>query len=213
MFEFWFKSKSWNLWALSVNFFWLSPKNGLPFRTAPLAGNFRLGSWWKILGWSLRRRNSLRIRTLHCQYQVLEESENQTCKSKTEFHGCAIKIVIWNVKDLMETLMEQIKTGLIWDKMILSIETLSILLKHSLEILECSISGVRIEIGGFSIESSFTIKNFLIVIFSEKEELTLWKKTGLNFDVSQKTDISEHFQSISLLTQPKGESFFSKPHH
>ena len=99
MFEFWFKSKSWNLWALSVNFFWLSPNNGLSFRAAPLAGNFRLASWWKILGWSLRRKNSLRVRILHCQYQVLEESENQTCKSKTEVYDCAIKTVFWNVNN------------------------------------------------------------------------------------------------------------------
>ena len=31
--------------------FWLSPNNGLSFRAALLAGNFRLGTWWKILGW------------------------------------------------------------------------------------------------------------------------------------------------------------------
>ena len=65
----------------------------------------------------------------------------------------------------MDTLLEQIKTELIWDKMILSIETLSIFLNHSLEFLECSNSGVRIEIGGFSVKSSFTNLNFLCVFF------------------------------------------------
>ena len=105
---------------------------------------------------------------LHYQQQVLEESGNQNCPSKIEVYDCAINTVLWNVKDLMDTLMEQIKTELIWDWMILSIETLSIILKHSLEFLECSLSGVRIEVCRFSIESSHTNVNFFIVIFFEK---------------------------------------------
>ena len=44
--------------------------------------------------------------------------------------------------------------------------------------------------------------------FFKKSVLTLWRRTGLNIDVSQKVEISEHFQSISLLTQPKKSLFF-----
>ena len=72
--------------------------------------------------------------------------------------------------------------------------------KLSLEFLECSFSGVTIKIFGFSTEFYFTYVNFLILIFFEKiSPYFMEKKTGLNFDVSQKDEISEHFQSISLL--------------
>ena len=76
-----------------------------------------------------------------------------------------------------------------------------------MEFLEFSISGVTIGIFGFSIDFYFTNVNFLIVIFFEEVSPYFWRKTGLNVDVIQKVETSEHFQSASRLPQPKRESF------
>ena len=166
-FKFWYESKNWNFWALSVNFFFDSAQI-IFFQVCATSRNVSVGNLMEDFRMVATTKSSLKVRILHCQEQVLEESENQTCKSKTEVYDCAIETVSWNVKDLMDTLMQQTKTELIWYKLILSIETLSMLLKNILELLECSISGVKIETGSFSIESSYTNLNFLIVIFFEK---------------------------------------------
>ena len=77
--------------------FWFRPKKNLFSKAAPLAGNFWLGTWWKILGWSLRRKNSLKEMFLHYQEQALEESGNQKSNSKIAVYGGAIQSFCWSV--------------------------------------------------------------------------------------------------------------------
>ena len=127
------------------------------------------------------KRSSLKVRILQCQKRVLEESENQNCQSNIEVYDSSTKSVCWNVKDLMDTLMEQIKTELIFTKLNLSIETLSILWKLSLDFLEFSISGVTNEIFGFSIKLYFIKVNFLIVFFFEEVRPYFLEKNRFEF--------------------------------
>ena len=213
-FEFCCESKSWNFWALSVNFSFDStqkPKwESFFLQSCTTSRSVSFGILMEHFRLVAKKKSNLKVRILQCQKQVLEESENQNCQSKIEVYDSSTKSVYWNVKGLMDTLMEQIKTQLIWNKLILSIETLSILWKHSFEFLECSISGVAIETFGFSIEFYFTKKSVLIVIFFEKVSPYFMEKNRFEFwGESKKMKFSSTFSQLRFCLSPK-ESLFAQ---
>ena len=213
-FEFCCESKSWNFWALSVNFSFDStqkPKwESFFLQSCTTSRSVSFGILMEHFRLVAKKKSNLKVRILQCQKQVLEESENQNCQSKIEVYDSSTKSVYWNVKGLMDTLMEQIKTQLIWNKLILSIETLSILWKHSFEFLECSISGVAIETFGFSIEFYFTKKNILIVIFFEKVSPYFMEKNRFEFwGESKKMKFSSTFSQLRFCLSPK-EGLFAQ---
>ena len=79
-----------------------------------------------------------------------------------------------------------------------------------MEILESSFSGVTIDIFVFFFNRVLLYKRkFFDCNLSEKWSLYFMEKKQVRFfDLSQKVEISEPFQSISLLISPKKESFF-----
>ena len=76
--------------------------------------------------------------------------------------------------------MEQIKTELIWNNWFYLLKHYPCY-RHSLEVLECSFSGVMIGIDGFSIESYFKNVNFLMLIFFENVNLDCMEKNRFEF--------------------------------